>query len=222
MIGKLTCLSLAASTLIAGTASADVLAQWTFETSVPTTAGPFSPEVGSGSALGGTGGTYSNPSGNGSLESFSSNGWDTGDFYQFSASTAGYEDVIVTFDQISSSTGPRDYAFQYSTDGSNFTTFGNYTVIVNTSPNNWSSSTPIVASSYSFDLSALSALDNQAAVYFRLTQTSATSANGGTVAATGTNRVDNFTINATLVPEPGTVALAAAGLGLAMLRRRSA
>jgi len=54
---------------------ADIIATWTFETSVPTTAGPFSPEVGSGSALGyhaSGSAVYSNPAGNGSLESFSS------------------------------------------------------------------------------------------------------------------------------------------------------
>src|SRR4051812_39869141 len=55
-------------------AQADTLAQWTFETSVPTTAGPLAPEVGSGSALAFHIGasTYSNPVGNGSNESFSS------------------------------------------------------------------------------------------------------------------------------------------------------
>jgi hypothetical protein len=56
-------------------------------------------------------------------------------------------------------------------------------------------------------------------VYFRIVDQSATTAgaiNGGNVGTGGTGRVDNFIVNATLVPEPSTIALAALG-GLACL-----
>ena len=79
-------LAAAIATALAGVASARPsstdgnLAAWTFETSVPVNGGPHQAEGGvfaaSSTALGATGGTYSNPVGNGSLESFSSNGWD--------------------------------------------------------------------------------------------------------------------------------------------------
>ncbi len=55
--------SYAASSAMAGT-----IADWTFETSIPSTAGPYSPEVGAGSATGShaAASTYSSPAGNGS------------------------------------------------------------------------------------------------------------------------------------------------------------
>ena len=66
---------------VASSASATTIATWTFETSVPTTAGPFSPEVGAGSAIGSHASSatvYSSPSGNGSFHSFSSTNWGVG------------------------------------------------------------------------------------------------------------------------------------------------
>ncbi|HMP82417.1 MAG TPA: hypothetical protein PKA41_06875 [Verrucomicrobiota bacterium] len=219
---------LAATVLGAATffAKADTIALWTFETSIPTTAGPHSPEVGSGSATAVHAGAavYSNPAGNGSLESFSANTWAIGDYYQFSTSTVGYEDITLSFDQTSSNTGPRDYGLFYSTDGSLFTQFGSdYQVLANAAPNTpWSTVTYNSVYTLTFDLSSISGLDNQAAVYFRLVNTTTTSANGGTVASTGTSRVDNFLV-AGVVPEPSTAVLGALGglFCLAMLRRRN-
>ncbi len=195
-------------------AQADTLAQWTFETSVPTTAGPLAPEVGSGSASGFHAATsaYSNPVGNGSAESFSSTNWQVGDYYQFVFSSLGFSGLNVSFDQTSSGTGPRDFNLAYSTDGSSFTTFQSYAVLANAAPNpTWSSATYNPIYTLNFDLSALSALDNQASVYIRMVQTSTVSANGGVVASGGTNRVDNFLVTSSPVPEPGSLALLLAG-----------
>ena len=90
-------------------ASASVIADWTFETSQPATAGPFSPETGAGSATGSHAGAavYSTPAGNGSSHSFSSNTWAVGDYYQYQVSTTGLDDISIQFDQTSSNTGPR-------------------------------------------------------------------------------------------------------------------
>lgn len=195
-------------------AHADTLAQWTFETSVPTTAGPVAPEVGSGSASGfhAAASAYSNPVGNGSAESYSSTNWQVGDYYQFVFSTLGFSGLAVSFDQTSSGTGPRDFNLTYSTDGSSFTPFQSYIVLANAAPNpTWSSVTYQPIYTLSFDLSAITALDDQASVYIRMVQTSTVSANGGLVASGGTNRVDNFLAVGSPVPEPGSLALLLAG-----------
>jgi hypothetical protein len=52
----------------------------------------------------------------------------------------------------------------------------------------------------SFDLSALSLLNNNPNVYFRIVDDSTTAINGGTVGTAGTDRIDNFTV--AVVPEP--------------------
>lgn len=207
------------------TAKADILGDWTFETSAPITAGPFSPEVGSGSALGLHAGAavYSSPSGNGSSHSFSSTLWAIGDYYQFQVNTLGYSGITLSFDQTSSNTGPKGYDLIYSTDGVNFTLFTSYNVLANNTPNTpWNPTTYNSAYTFSDDLSAVSALNNQASVYFRLVDNSTVSANGGTVATGGTDRVDNFVVSAAPVPEPASLALGLIGgfAWLVALRRK--
>lgn len=217
--------TIAALVMVAGlgaVANADILANWTYESSIPTTAGPFAAEAGINAAtsqsLGGTGGTYSNPVGNGTVESFSSNGWDVGDYFQFSTSTLGYNNITIQFDQVSSGTGPRDFNLQYSVNGTDFFNIQSYSVLANAAPNNfWSSGTYFPEHTYSGIGPA--ALDNQATVWFRMTNSTTVSANGATVAAAGTSRFDSVIINGTVVPAPASVAL----LGLAGLvggRRR--
>jgi len=73
---------------------------------------------------------------------------------------------------------------------------------------------------FTYDLSGVTALNNQAAVYFRLTENGTASANGGTVATAGTDRVDNFTIGVVPLPEPTSVGLLLGGLGLVGWRLR--
>lgn len=207
-----------------GQANAAIIANWTFEVSVPATAGPHNAEVGSGEASGfhaDSSVVYSNPSGNGSLESFSSNFWSVGDYYQFKVSTIGMNSIKLTFDQASSNTGPRDFQVQYSNDGTTFNNFGSvYTVLANASPNpTWNTTTPSSLYTNVFDLSSVTALDNQASIWIRLTDVSTVSANGGTVATGGTDRVDNVIIEGTAaVPEPAS--LAVLGIGAAALLRR--
>ena len=223
------CARLAIATLVTlilfGSVKADTIAAWTFETSVPATAGPFAAEVGTGSASGSHAGTvtYSSPAGNGSAHSFSSNTWTIGDYYQFQVSTADISGIQLDWDQTSSNTGPRDYRLAYSTDLVNFTDINTYSVLANAAPNPaWNATTSSSIYHFTSNLSSNTALENMSSVYFRLIDNSTVSANNGTVAAGGTDRVDNFTVTGTVVPEPGSIILLgiAGLLGLASFKRR--
>ncbi|KAI9449616.1 hypothetical protein F5148DRAFT_1291378 [Russula earlei] len=153
---------------------------------------------------------WSGPAGNGSTHSLSSNTWAGGDYYQFQVKTTGYSGISITWDQTGSATGPLSFKLQYSTDGTNFTdapsTIANYTynlvatgVIV---PISWSAGTAVTTTTKTADFSSITALNNATSVYFRLTLLSTSTAiNGGTIAAGGTDRVDNFIVaGATVLP----------------------
>ncbi len=158
-----------------------VLAQFTFETSVPATSGPHAAEVGSGSASAShasASAAYSNPAGNGSTESFSSNNWAIGDYYQVTTDTRNVGGISIKWDQLRSSTGPATFKLQYSANGTDFIDFAT-DLVVTTS---WST--------FNQDLSTVSALNNLETIYFRVVTTSTPGA------PTGTNRIDNVTIAA--------------------------
>ena len=119
-------------------------------------------------------------------------------------STVGFIDLFLAFDQTSSGTGPREFKLAYSTNGTTFSDFQNYSVLeMGASPNgDWNATTRIPAYGFLFDLSSIAAIENTATVYFRLIDRSAVSANGGTVAATGTDRVDNVLVTGTAIGAP--------------------
>lgn len=188
------------------TANASVLTQWTFETSQPAATDSASisgilAEVGTGTASASHGSSstdYSNPAGNGSAESFSSNTWTTlGDYYQFSTSTLGQQNITFGWDQTRSSTGPS--SFKVEADfGSGFADILNpYTVGVAT----WVSGSADAGSVFA-PISLGAAAANKATIIVRLTSLAAVTN------AAGTNRVDNVTIFADripAVPEPGSL-----------------
>lgn len=214
-----------AALAVASVASGAVVANWTFETSLPTAAGPYAAEAGvnaassfasgvhaSGSAV------YSNPVGNGSNESFSSNFWSVGDYYQYSTSTAGYNNITITFDQTSSNTGPRDFNLEVSVNGGAFSTLSSYVVLPNTTPNAWTSAA--VNPLFTTGPIAVAGGANAATLVFRMTNSTTVSANGGAVATAGTSRMDNVIISGDLIPTPGAVSLVGLGGLVAMRRRR--
>jgi hypothetical protein len=184
---------------LASVSAQTTLAQWTFETSVPTTGGPLLPEEGSGSAISNKGGTFSNPAGWGSGESWSSNNWNVGEYFQFQTSSVGSTGITVSWQQVGSNTGPKNFRLEYSTDGTSFTTHQAYVVNLST----WHTTPTPAADQYTFDLSAIAALNNAASIYFRLTMVDTVPIGAtSTFGSGGTSRVDNFTITA--APPAGT------------------
>ena len=195
----------------------DALAKWTFETpdfsatpsqtpvlSVGTPLAEFGASV-TGSEFTGfhasSNTVWSTPVGNASSNSFSSNNWSVGDYLQFKVASQNFYDLSVSYDQTGSSTGPKDFKFQYSTDGINFTDFGSdYVVNSNTAPNAWSGSTYYSLFTNTINLNAIAVINNKPFVYFRIVNTTTTSINNGTTASGGANRIDNFTVTGSLCP----------------------
>jgi hypothetical protein len=209
MFRRVALISLLALLVSSASVRGATIASWTFETSLPTTAGPISPEVGSGAAtiFHAAPDAFTNPSGNGSAESYNTNSWTVGDYFQFQVSTTGQSGITFAWDQTRSSSGPGfqdlvnpNFKLQVSTDGSNFTDVTSYLVPVVT----WSSGS--ADNSTKFSQSISSAVDNQATVYFRLTSILADQP----TSTAGTSRVDNVTV--TTIPEPASWAMAAAVL----------
>jgi len=182
---------------------------WSFESDntnafagiTATTVGNIAADIGSGVATGvhvSASTAWTAAVGDGSPDSWNANHWGVGDYFQFQLSTLGIAGIQLAWDQTSSATGPRDFVLKYSTNGTTFTQFGGtFTVLVNTATGgrtNWQSGVYDGAYHTNVDLSSIPALDNQSNVYFRLVNNSTTSAGGGTIGATGSDRVDNFLV----------------------------
>ena len=223
------CAALLALAIVAPANAADILADWTFETSQPAGAAaagvafpnpPAVAEAGeyaaSSAGLGWhfTTATYSSPVGNGSLHSFSVTNWTVNDYWQFSVPTTGHTGISIEFDQTSSNTGPRDFILKYSTDNVTYTQFGSqWAVPANAAPlGPWSGTVHKTGFHFAFDLSSITALDNKANVYFRLIDNS-------TVSANGRGEVPSMATADRLMEPPGTVSGARRVPGVTMLRR---
>ena len=227
--------ALAASSFVS--VKADVIADWTFQTSASTnniigtgrtpgaTQSGISADIGFGTASAShvsASTAWSIPSGNGSANSWSANNWAAGDYFQFSISTIGYTGVTLSYDQTGSASGPGAFSLQYSTDGLNFTpSGGNNAIILST----WSPSSHASGFTFNYDLSSVSTLNEAPSAYFRIVYQAPTTGgaiNGGTVLTAGTDRIDNFVVNAVAdVPEPSCIALLlVGGSALAFSQRR--
>ena len=104
----------------------------------------------------------------------------TQQYYQFQLSGAGLStasNYMVFFQTSRSNTGPPNGVLQYSTDGINFTDFMTFTVPT------------AFDDGIAFDLSGITALNNQTNIYFRI-------AASGASGTAGTFRIDNFQVQA--------------------------
>ncbi len=219
---KVLCSGIAIAFAINVTVKAETIALWEFETNTPDNLSnsATSPSIaadlytGVGAAIASglhvsANTDWSTPAGNGSANSFNSNTWAIGDYYQFTLATTNFQEIHVSWDQTRSSTGPELFDFAYSLDGTTFTTFlDDYSV----GTRSWSSGSATTASSFTADLSGLSALDNAASITFRLI------AAGDPTGTGGTNRIDNFLVTGSILTSSGNSLFwdangTAAGLG---------
>jgi len=118
-------------------------------------------------------------------------GLDSSKCYYTSFATTAYKDILFSSRQKSSNTGPRDFKVQYKVgSGGTWTDVAGATVI-DTNDN-------FVRGTLT-NIPLPAACNNQPSVYLRWVMTSNTSANGGTVAGSGTSRIDNLFILGTSV-----------------------
>jgi hypothetical protein len=213
-------LLMASLALSASSGMANVIAVWTFENNyltnsfTGTNSPPLAPDTGpAGSEMWGhhadDSSLYKDISGNGSTHALDANHWNVGDYFEFQTSTLDFTNISISFDQYRSGTAPADWDFEFSDDGSFFTTVSTYSIANSSS---WITFSP--------DLSFETALADDANVYFRLVADSDAGSSGGT------SRVDNFTVLGTFmpVPEPSAATFAAlcGAAGIFALRRKRA
>jgi hypothetical protein len=142
--------------------------------------------------------------------SISQNGWNgNNSFFQFTLNASGYQNIVLSWTGNVSGTGPATNGLWYSSDGgSTFSLFSTFRA-----PDN-----AVTVGIETQDLSSVTALNNDALDVFRIYGTNTA---GAVIAAGGTMKIDNFTIDATAVPEPSTMLLVAAGVfGMFAIRRR--
>ncbi len=127
--------------------------------------------------------------GSGGTGTFAPNGntWENGDstkYWSVVISTSGYETLKLSSKQRGSSTGPRDFKVQYSTDGITWIDVPGTTIVVAAN----------FTSGVLTEVELPAACNNQSVLMLRWIMTSDTSVAGGTIGATGTNRIDDILI----------------------------
>jgi len=151
-----------------------------------------------------------------------SNGWSSfapekSQGAQFNASTAGFENITVSVDLQTTNQGVRNWAFQYTLNGTTWTDFG--AIGTSTGGDAWNvisrdlTSIPAVNDNASFGVRVVSAFDPTTGTYRNAANT------GGLTNTSGNWRYDFVTISGTAIPEPASLGLIAAS-GLLALRRR--
>lgn len=223
-------------------ATADTLVQWNFNSPTPdanTGTGTLLPAQGSGTAslVGGATATFASGDASGGSSDPASgddSAWNTSTFAAqgsgdlsrgagFAVSTAGFEQIVFSYDLRHSNTSSRFEAVQYTLDGLVWTTATVFDA--GAGGDTWYNARTV-------DLSAVAgAADNSSfalrvlATFAPGTGAYAATSPAGTYGASGTWRFDMVTVSGTpipAVPEPGTWAMLLAGLGAVtrLARRR--
>jgi hypothetical protein len=221
----------------------DIVTQWNFNSVPPdanTASGTLTPNVGLGTALltGGTTGLFASGDASGGSTDPAvgdDSGWQTTTYapqgqesglrgVQFNVATIGMENIVITWDQRHSNTSSRFAQLQYSLDGSTFSSVG----LLNSGIFEASSGGDIWYNGRSVDLSSISGVADNASFAFRIVaifdpaigNAYSASTTSSSYAASGTWRFDMVTINGTVIPAPGALALLAlAGMTAASRRR---
>ncbi|OQA22438.1 MAG: hypothetical protein BWY60_00233 [Actinobacteria bacterium ADurb.Bin346] len=142
--------------------------------------------------------TYSEGSGGSGTFAISANNWNSGSgtkYWEVEFSTQGYNNLTLAFSQRSSGTGPRDFKVQYKIGSG-----GTWSDVPGAS---MALGNGIWFNSTNYNLPADSY--NRSSVYLRWIMTSNTSANGGTVATAGTNRITNIVVKGELITPKGVI-----------------
>jgi hypothetical protein len=146
--------------------------------------------------------TSASNAGNHALSFTNANG-NEGKYFEFDITTLAFKDFILKMAVRGTGTSFTTLTLSYSTDGTNFTNDGTFT---SARDSNYALAT--------FDLSAISAIENQVSpVTIRITFSGAT--------GNGNTNIDNITLTADPVPEPATVLGGLLGVaGLCFHQRR--
>ncbi|WEK53590.1 MAG: S-layer homology domain-containing protein [Candidatus Cohnella colombiensis] len=125
-------------------------------------------------------------------------------YWLIKTSTAGYKDLVLNFSARSSGTGPRDFNTEWSTDGTNWTVFGN--TVVGTGYTVKIESTALEQ----FGMVLPAGAEYQNTLYIRIVQKSEFQESGtGNVAAGGTSNINNIQLYGTKDPALTTPAVTA-------------
>jgi hypothetical protein len=223
-------------------AKGEIITQWNFNAITPGNIATALPSIGAGSIslVGGTTTPTSGSTGAGSSDTATPNlAFQTTTYaaqgtanlsrgVQFAVSTAGYQDIQVSWDQRHSNTSSRFWALLYTTDGATWNTFSatgagtDSGLYAGVTGDTW-------FNQRTADLSGIAGVNDNPNFGIRIVAsfapgltTYAASSPTGTYATSGTARFDMVTISGSIsaIPEPSSVLLTAA-VACGYLSRRS-
>jgi hypothetical protein len=176
-------LSILSIVFLIGLASAATIAEWDFDSE------DLTADIGTAVLAINTGATESYVIGNPATgKALSTDNWDADESLHITVDLTDYQDIMISLDEEASGTGPTDLKVEYSTDGVNYADLAGSTTATLAA----FAATPM----HTFDLSAISTIEDNANVKIKIT-----SPTGGS-AAVGTLHVDNLKIEGSAYVAP--------------------
>ncbi|MBR5947381.1 MAG: CehA/McbA family metallohydrolase, partial [Clostridia bacterium] len=184
----------------------EVIVKWDFESETNTASEANAANIGAAVTRESSDIVFSYTGGDNSNEALSSTYWNEASanapkYYTASVDATGYEGLSVSAAFRASNTGPKNIALQYSLDGAEFTEVTGGLVVLNGTAWGRLSSVSLPADA-----------DGASTLVLRFAVTDTVSANGGTIASSGTLRIDDLTVSGTAseddpqpqpTPDPG-------------------